>query len=126
MGELGGSGGVAVAAHRRSLSDADHTYDSENGAAFFIATCACFERPEAAVTAALLLHHGSWWAWHVVAAVGELGGSGGAAVAAHRRSAMRTIRTTAKMGRHFSHHHVRVLFERAEAAVTAPVLLHHG
>ena len=33
--------------------------DSENGAAFFyLATCACFERAEAAVTAPLLLHPG--------------------------------------------------------------------
>ena len=32
--------------------------DSENGAAFFTAMCACFERAEAAVTAPLLLHSG--------------------------------------------------------------------
>ena len=32
--------------------------DSENGAAFFIATCACFERAEVAVTAPWLLHPG--------------------------------------------------------------------
>ena len=40
------------------VSDAYHTHDSENGAAFFLATCACIERAEAAVTAPLLLHHG--------------------------------------------------------------------
>ena len=48
------------------------------------------ERAAAAVTALLLLHHGEWCAWHVLAVTGRLVGAGEAAVAAWSRSRERT------------------------------------
>ena len=48
--------------------------------------CTRSERAAAAVTALLLLHHGEWCAWHVLAVTGRLVGAGEAAVAAWSRS----------------------------------------
>ena len=42
------------------------------------------------MTALLLLHHGEWCAWHVLAVAGRLVGAGEAAVAAWSRSRERT------------------------------------
>ena len=47
-----GRSGVA-----KSVSDADLMHNGEVGRRFFIDTCACFERAEAALTAPLLSHH---------------------------------------------------------------------
>ena len=52
--------------------------------------CTRSERAAAAVTALLLLHHGEWCAWHVLAVTGRLVGAGEAAVAAWSRSRERT------------------------------------
>ena len=48
------------------------------------------ERAVAAMTALLLLHHGEWCTWHVMAVTGGLVGAGEAAVAVWRRSRERT------------------------------------
>ena len=42
------------------------------------------------MTALMLLHHGQWCAWHVLAVTGRLVGAGEAAVAAWSRSRERT------------------------------------
>ena len=119
-----GAEGAAVASQSRSETRTLCTA-RKMGRRFFIDTCAFFERAEAGLTAPLLSHHGQQCTGHAVAAVDDPGGSERAAVALLSRSATRTLCTDGEVGRRFFLY-TCACFERAEAAVTAPLLSHHG